>query len=181
MTTELMDISILKRPDWHATHILRPDLLVLSASISMYGILSPIIVRKETNEIIDGYQRWKLVSEIKDLQDKFNSRVPVKLIDCDSIWARILHIQLNRGRGYVLTDKLSTIIRQLTATGMFTDEDFDKLLTIKYDELEVLLDATIIKRSKIKEHTYSRAWVPVEAPAGTVGSASIEVPPNPDR
>jgi hypothetical protein len=53
---------------------------------------------------------------------------------------------------------------------------------MKTDELEVMLEASIIKTRKISEHTYSRAWVPIEAPAGTVdNSPLVERPPNSDR
>ena len=53
---------------------------------------------------------------------------------------------------------------------------------MKYDELEVLFNPTILKQRKISEHKYSRAWVPVEAPAGTVDNGpTTERPPNADR
>ena len=54
---------------------------------------------------------------------------------------------------------------------------------MKFHELELMLDGTLIIHRDIKNHTYSRAWVPVEAPSGTVeeGRISIERPPNADR
>jgi len=39
-----------------------------------------------------------------------------------------------------------------------------------------------LKGKKLSEHTYSRAWVPIEAPAGSSPqSVKIERPPNADR
>ena len=35
-----------------------------------------------------------------------------------------------------------------------------------YDEFDVLLDGTLIKMRKIKQHTYSPAWVPIESKNG---------------
>jgi hypothetical protein len=54
---------------------------------------------------------------------------------------------------------------------------------MKGDELELMMDGSMIKHRKVPNHRYSRAWVPIEAPAGTVDkkSADIESPPNPDR
>jgi hypothetical protein len=182
MKIEIVDASTLQKPDWHSSHILRPDLILLSSSIFQFGILSPLLVRESTGEIIDGYQRCRLVCDVQEIREKTNCQVPVVYISCDSLWARVLHIQINRGRGYILTEKLSKLVRELAASREFTEDDFDKLLTIKEDELEVLLDGTIIKRRKIAEHNYSRAWVPVEAPAGTVPKPpAIESPPNADR
>jgi hypothetical protein len=52
---------------------------------------------------------------------------------------------------------------------------------MRVDELELLLDGTLIKMRKIPQHTYSRAWVPIEVPAGEELPVVIERPPNPDR
>ena len=51
------------------------------------------------------------------------------------------------------------------------------------DEVELMLNPSIIKQRNVKDHRYSRAWVPVEAPPGTVDKAgqAIEAPPNKDR
>jgi hypothetical protein len=45
-----------------------------------------------------------------------------------------------------------------------------------------MLAGGLLKQRKIPQHTYSRAWVPVEAPsADKLNAVSIERPPNPDR
>jgi ParB-like chromosome segregation protein Spo0J len=181
MEVELVDVAILNKPAWHATHVLRPDLLVLSGSLADYGFMSPIIVQKSTNTIIDGYHRWMLVKDNKHMKAKFNGLVPVVFVDCDLLEARVMHMRLNRGRGALVAHKVSDIVRELIASGAYDEQDFDRLLSMKYDELEVLIDGTILKRKKIAEHKYSRAWVPIEAPAGTVDSPVIEGPPNSDR
>lgn len=182
MKIEFINIDKLVKPEWHATYIIRPDLLVLSTSLLQYGFLAPIIVQKDTNVIIDGTQRWMLAKEIVELNTKNKNLVPVVFVDCDSLEARMMHLQLNRGRGNLLAHKVSSIIRDLFNSGKYIEKDFDRLLTMKHDELDVLFDGTIIKHRKISEHKYSRAWVPVEAPAGTVSTIpAIERPPNKDR
>lgn len=182
MKIEFVDIEKLVKPEWHATYIVRPDLLVLSTSLFQHGFLAPIVVQKNTNIIIDGCQRWMLSKEIVELNKKNNNLVPVVFVDCDSLEAMMMHLQLNRGRGNLLAHKVSSIVRDLFNSGKYTEKDFDRLLTMKHDELDVLFDGTIIKQKKISEHKYSRAWVPVEAPAGTVNAVPvIERPPNKDR
>jgi hypothetical protein len=53
---------------------------------------------------------------------------------------------------------------------------------MKSDELQLLIDGSLLKQRKISQHTYSRAWVPVEADAKiTEIQMSIEKPPNADR
>ena len=73
-----------------------------------------------------------------------------------------------------------------------TSTDFNDHFAMKFDELELMLDGSIIKRRKVADHNYSRAWVPIEAPPGSTDSELarkhqvaeeivIEKPPNPDR
>lgn len=182
MKIEMIKVKQLQKAEWHSTHILRPDLLVLSSSLMCNGFVSPIVAQKETNIIIDGYQRWMLAKDLLELNKKINGLIPVFFVDCNSLEAMLMHLQINRGRGSLLAHKVSSIIRDLFNSGKYDEKDFDRLLTMKYDELEVLFNPTILKQRKISEHKYSRAWVPVEAPAGTVDSGPVtERPPNADR
>jgi len=181
---ENVDIATLKEPQWSTTHILRPDLLVLADSIGVYGVLSPLLVQSSTNVVIDGTQRLRLISGNKHLLQKTGGIVPVVYMDVDELDAMIIHVQVNRGRGAMVAKKLSAIVRMLSKTKKFSESDFGKRFAMRFLELELMLDASILKHRDIKNHTYSRAWVPVEAPPGTVESGdeiSIERPPNPDR
>lgn len=174
----------LKEPDWNATHILRPDLLVLADSMANFGILSPLLVQKSTNIVIDGTQRLRLITGNRHLRDLYYHNIPVIFIDVGPLDAMLMHIQVNRGRGQLVAKKLSALVRALHKSKKLSNDDFAKRLSMKFLELELMLDSTIMKHRNIKNHSYSRAWVPVEAPPGTVekeGTVSIERPPNPDR
>lgn len=174
--------SDLKIPEWKATYILRPDLLVLSASLMEFGFIEPIHVRASTKEVIDGSERLLLFLNVSRIADAHGDMIPVIEHDCDGLTAMMMHLRLNRGRGTLVAKKISNIVRKLKQSGKYDRHDFDALLCMKTDELEVMLEASIIKTRKISEHTYSRAWVPIEAPAGTVdNSPVVERPPNSDR
>ncbi len=174
--------SDLKIPEWKATHILRPDLLVLSASLMEFGFIEPIHIRASTKEVIDGSERLRLAMNVSRIADAHGDMIPVIEHDCDGLTAMMMHLRLNRGRGNLVSKKISNIVRKLKQSGKYNRHDFDLLLCMKTDELEVMLEASIIKTRNIAEHTYSRAWVPIEAPAGTVDSEPVvERPPNPDR
>lgn len=170
-------------PEWNSTYILRPDLLVLANSLMEYGMLSPMIVQSSGMFVIDGSQRLKAICGNKHLNENFKDGIPVHLIDCGTTEAMALHVQLNRGRGNMVAHKLSQIVKQLKRSGYFEIEDFERRFNMKGDELELMLDGSIIKYRKVPNHRYSRAWVPIEAPAGVVEekSQSIEKPPTPDR
>ena len=183
MKIEIAQISDLVVPSWNTTYILRPDLLVLADSIMSFGLQSPLVVRKENNSIIDGSQRFKLISNNKRLAEKFTDGIPVTYVDCDELDAMVLHVQMNRGRGSIVAKQLSSVVRHLKKSRKFNEQDFVTHFCMKFDELELMMNPTIIKQRKITEHNYSRAWVPVEAPPGTVDKTpvAIEAPPNSDR
>ena len=179
---ENVNPSELQIAPFKATHILRPDLLSLAVSLSEYGVLSPLIVQKATNIVIDGNERLLLVSQQKNINEAVNNLVPVKFVDCDSIEAMMMHISINRSRGAILAKPMSKIVRDMVLSGKYSEKDLSRLLSIKKDEYELMMDGTLLKQRKISEHKYSRAWVPVEAPPGTIDAGmSFEVPPNPDR
>lgn len=179
--TEYLPVSSLKKGDWHSNHVLRPDLLTLSVSLQQYGFIFPILVRKSDNAIIDGYHRWMLIKENEKLAKKLGDEIPCVVRECDTLEASLMHIQLNRGRGNLVAHKVARIVRDLIYSNKYSEEDLEKLLSMKYDELHLLLDGTLIKKLNIAEHRYSRAWVPIEAPAGTVEAFETERPPNKDR
>jgi hypothetical protein len=181
---EIVSAENLKEPSWHGTHILRPDLVVLADSIANYGILSPLIVQKSTGMVIDGTQRLRLVQSNKHLKEKYYDKIPVTFLDVGELDAMIIHVQLNRGRGALVAKKLSRLVRNLHKSKKLSESEFAQRFAMKFLELELMLDSTVMKHRDIKNHSYSRAWVPVEAPPGTVekeGSVVIERPPNPDR
>ena len=188
MEIELVESESLNIPDWGATYILRPDLLVLARSIAEHGILAPLVVQREGANVIDGGQRLHLVLGNAALNEACEGKVPVVWVDCDNTEAMILHIQMNRGRGAVVAHKLSKLVNTLKRVMRMTDAQYNDLFNMKFDELELMLDGSIIKHRKVPKHKYSRAWVPVEAPPGTTDSdlamrhkVAIEKPPNPDR
>lgn len=183
MEIEYVNPKTLIIPEWKATYTLRPELLVISASLSQFGFIQPIHVRKSTNEIIDGSERIKLAMNIKDILKHTDGLVPVVFHDFDLIDAMMLHVRLNRGHSTVVASKLSSIIRKVRRSGKYGPADFDSMLCMRSEELSIMLDGSLIKVRNLKEHNYARAWVPIEAPAGYTDSDQmvIERPPNPDR
>jgi hypothetical protein len=184
MDIEYVDINELVEPKWNTTHLLRPDMLVLADSIGQHGVLAPLLVQKEKRLIIDGTQRVRLIRGNKHLLSALDGKTPIRWVDVDELDAMIMHVQINRGRSTMFAKKLSGIVRTLSATKKFSEADFITHFAMKPLELELMLNPTILKHRDIKNHTYSRAWVPVEAPPGTVEKGTkiiIEAPPNEDR
>lgn len=179
---EEVDPSTLIVPEWRATYILRPDLLVLSASLSDFGFIQPIHVSARSGEIIDGSERYLLATNVKQIMEATGGTIPVVKHDIGKLESMEMHIRLNRGRGAVVAKPMSTIIRTLVKNRLHTQKSLERILCMKHNEYSLMIDGTILKSRNIKEYTYSRAWVPVEAPPGTLDKGpTIESPPNLDR
>lgn len=142
-----------------ACYIVAPDYKRLLSSIDTYGILSPIVIQKN-GTIIDGYHRWIIANELKI------KKVPVAVVKCDDVEAVLLHIDMNRYRGIVIAKYLSRLMQRVMQSQRYTEEELRTKLGMTYDEFDVLLDGTLIKMRKIKQHTYSPAWVPIESKNG---------------
>lgn len=165
-----------------ATYILRPDLLTLSKSLVDFGFMLPIVVQKETNIVIDGNERVSLAKINKYVKKAVGETCPVIYVECDSLEAQMMHLRLNRSRGNLLAKPTSNIVRNLVKSKKYSKEDLEEFLQMKHDEFYLLIDGSLLKHRKVSEHSYSRAWVPVEAdPKATDASISIERPPNSDR
>lgn len=175
-----MGIEQLRPAPWRTTHVLRPDLKLLSKSIEDYGIISPIVVHKETGYIIDGFHRVITVATNKRLRAKYGKSIPVHLVDCSEVDAMVMHISLNRARGSIVNHHLSRTIKKIHQSGKYSAGALEDVLGMSMIEVDMLLDGSLIKMRKISEHKYSKAWVPIEAPAGAVDSMEFERPPNAD-
>jgi len=179
---EIVPIDELVVPSWRATHTLRPNLLTVSASLVKYGFIQPIHVMSRKNIIIDGTERVNLCMSVKKLSEIKSSGIPVIFHDVSEQEAMMMHLQLNRGNGNIVAKRMSSIVRKLYVSSAYTEKDFNEMLCMKNSEFSLMLDGSIFKNRKIQEHNYSRAWVPVEAPPGTIDNGPfIEKPPNDDR
>jgi len=156
----MVRIDSLRPADWASTcYIVKPDFKQLTSSVKTYGMLSPIIAQKD-GTIIDGYHRWVIANENRI------KNVPVVYVDVDKIEAILLHIDLNRYRGVVISKFLSRLIQRISASGRYSDEKLCTRMGMTWDEFDVLKDGSLVKMRKIKQHTYSPAWVPIESPTG---------------
>lgn len=182
MNINYVSVNDLKEAPWRATHVLKPDMHVLAESLIDYGWIAPIIVNQKTSEIIDGYHRWFLSQTDKTLRKRDKGIIPVQFVKCGEVEAMLMHLRLNRGRGEVLAKHMSHIVKDALRSRKYKEDDLVRMLRMSTDELDLMIDGTLIKTKKVAEHKYSKAWVPVEAPANIKEQVGfIERPSTPDR
>ena len=182
-SVELATISLasLSPAPWRATHVLKPDLKLLTESIREYGVLSPLVVQKQSMTIIDGFHRYVSLQGDKALLKASGGKVLAQVVDCNEVDAMVMHIRLNRGRGNVVSHYMSRLLKKINQSGAYDVHQLQSMLGMNVMEIDMMLDGSLIKMRKISEHTYSKAWVPVEAPPGRIENIVLERPPNPDR
>jgi ParB-like chromosome segregation protein Spo0J len=178
---DTVPVNALSAAPWRANWIVKADQRLLAQSMIQNGWISPLLVRKSDQTLIDGHHRWLLLLENKKVLHALGKQVPVVWIDCDEIDAMLIHVQMNLGRGRILADRLSAIIKLIYRSGKYSEHQIQDALKLNDDEYDAMLESSIFKKRKVAEHQYSPAWVPVEVSSDAKDNAiTIERPPNPD-
>jgi ParB/RepB/Spo0J family partition protein len=102
-------------------NVLSFDLLI--QSIKLFGFTQPIVVRKGTNEIVDGEHRWR-VSSILNYDE-----IPVIFLELNDNEMRIATIIHNRAKGMENSELINKIEKSLK-----DKIDFDKIMLKNHNE-----------------------------------------------
>jgi ParB-like chromosome segregation protein Spo0J len=177
-------LTAIRPADWRSNYVLKPDLRLLASSLRDYGWVAPLLVRSADSTIIDGFHRWVIAQNDQEVHRRDGGKVPVVWVDVDQVDAMVMHVRLNRARGQLMARSLSGIVRTILQSRKYRESQLYTMLEMKPDELELLMDGSLLKSRKVSEHQYSAAWIPIEAPRLTnkvAPAPEIERPPNQDR
>ena len=113
---------------------------MLCKSIQEDGFTQPILVHKQTRQIIDGEHRWRAARHMG------MSQIPTVMVEMDPDQMRIATLRHNRARGEEEEDLVSDIFKQLEEMGsldraqealQMDDMDIQKILgNIEEPEIE---------------------------------------------
>lgn len=178
MKIETVHFSDLNPADWRANYTFRPEVRMLADSILAYGWLTPLVVMND-GTIVDGTTRWTLAKTNKKILKRDSGLVPVTRFDGDVVDAMLAHVRLNRAKGEIIPKFMSGLVIDVVRSGKFTVETLQKELHLGSDEISLLLEGTLFKTRGVSKHSYSQAWVPIEAETIPVAPV-FERPPNKD-
>lgn len=184
MNVEEVPLESLIPAPWATSHLLRPDERLMIQSLTDWGWLQPLVVRAENRTVIDGTARWLIAMNTPHVKERVGGSVPVVWVSCEEVDAMVMHVRLNRARGLVVAKRTSNLLKSVMASGKYDANTVRNLLVMTREEWEVMVDGSYLKQKSINEHTYSRGWVPVEAPKpGSVvaGEMRFERPVNRDN
>ncbi len=149
--------------EWNPNHVAPPEMSLLYTSIKCDGYTQPIVTGLHEDkgyEIVDGFHRYLIPAEHKDIMNNTLGYLPVAQIDrvkSDRMASTIRH---NRARGTHEVELMGNIVKELHDLGR-SDEWIAKHLGMDADEILRLKQITGLADLFTNEE-FSEAWEDAE-------------------
>jgi ParB-like chromosome segregation protein Spo0J len=162
----------IKANDYNPNKIAKPEMKLLEKSISEDGYTQPIVVWQEDKQytVVDGFHRFKIGSDAKDISIRLNNHLPVSIINddriekCERMASTIRH---NRARGKHIILSMTDIVYELKKSGWSDDKICDKL---GMDKDEILRLCQIKGLGDVfSDKEFSNSWDPILEDEFTIG------------
>ncbi len=141
-----------------------PELRLLYDSIREDGYTMPIVCyyvkEKDIYVIVDGFHRYRVMLENRDIYEREGGMLPVSVIDKPLDHRMASTIRHNRARGSHNIDLMSNIVKELHELGR-SDAWISKHLGMEKDEILRLKQITGLT-ALFKDMRFSSSWVPAE-------------------
>ena len=141
-----------------------PELKLLYDSIKEDGYTMPIVCYyakdKDAYVIVDGFHRYRIMIENKDIYEREGGMMPVSVIDKPLSHRMASTIRHNRARGSHDVDLMSNIIKELHELGR-SDAWISKHLGMDRDEILRLKQITGLA-ALFKDVEFGKSWTPEE-------------------
>ena len=138
-----------------------PEMKLLYKSILEDGYTMPIVCYYlkdiDKYEIVDGYHRYRIMKEHKDIYERENGCLPVSIIEKDINNRMASTIRHNRARGTHSIELMTNIVADLVESGM---SDAWILRNIGMDAEELLrLKQLSGLQELFKDKDFSKSWI----------------------
>lgn len=141
-----------------------PEMRLLYDSIKEDGYTMPIVCyylkEKDNYVIVDGFHRYRIMMEHKDIYKRENGMLPVTVIDKPLSNRMASTIRHNRARGSHDVDLMSNIVKELHKIGR-SDAWISKHMGMSRDEILRLKQITGLTEL-FRDVEFGKAWRPVE-------------------
>lgn len=141
-----------------------PEMKLLYESIKADGYTMPIVCYhsklSDRYIIVDGFHRYRIMLEHKDIYEREKGMLPVSVIQKPLDQRMASTIRHNRARGSHDVDLMSNIIKELHELGR-SDAWISKHLGMDRDEILRLKQITGLA-ALFKDIQFGKAWRPVE-------------------
>ncbi len=141
-----------------------PEMRLLYDSIKEDGYTMPIVCyyskEQDNYVIVDGFHRYRIMLDHKDIYKRENGMLPVTVIDKPFSNRMASTIRHNRARGSHDVDLMSNIVKELHKVGR-SDAWISKHLGMSRDEILRLKQITGLTEL-FRDVKFGQAWKPVE-------------------
>lgn len=160
-------VEKIRANEYNPNAVAPPEMRLLYDSIKEDGYTMPIVcyynVNDDMYEIVDGFHRYRIIKEHKDIYDRENGCLPVSVIDKPIDERMASTIRHNRARGSHDIDLMSNIVAELHKIGR-SDAWLAKHLGMDAEEIVRLKQLTGLA-DLFKNNEFSRSWEPGEVTA----------------
>lgn len=148
--------------DYNPNSVAPPELELLYESIKIDGYTMPIVCYYNEKDdkyiIIDGFHRYRVMLQHKDIFEREKGMLPVSIINKPLDYRMASTIRHNRARGSHNVDLMSNIIKELTELGR-SDVWISKHLGMDKDEILRLKQITGLE-ALFKNVDFGKSWIP---------------------
>lgn len=141
-----------------------PEMKLLYDSIKADGYTMPVVCYYVKEEdiyiIVDGFHRYRIMLEHKDIYEREGGMLPVSVIDKSIDYRMASTIRHNRARGAHDVDLMSNIVKELHELGR-SDGWISKHLGMEKDEILRLKQITGLA-ALFKDVQFGKAWKPAD-------------------
>lgn len=141
-----------------------PEMRLLYDSIKEDGYTMPIVCyyskTQDAYVIVDGFHRYRIMLEHKDIYKRENGMLPVTVIDKPLSNRMASTIRHNRARGSHDVDLMSNIVKELHTIGR-SDAWISKHMGMSRDEILRLKQITGLTEL-FRDVKFGQAWKPME-------------------
>ena len=146
---------------YNPNHVAKPEMDLLYQSIKIDGYTMPIVCdydeKTDSYEIVDGFHRYTIMREHKDIYERENGCLPVVTTYNTDISDKMAStIRHNRARGSHDIELMSNIVSELVQAGM-SDAWISKNIGMDLDEILRLKQITGLA-ALFKDKEFSKSW-----------------------
>lgn len=146
--------------EYNPNAVAPPEMKLLYDSIKEDGYTMPIVCyyndSDDMYEIVDGFHRYRIMKEHKDIYERENGMMPVSVIDKPIEERMASTIRHNRARGSHDVELMSNIVAELHTLGK-SDAWISKHLGMELDEIIRLKQITGLAEL-FKTNEFSKSW-----------------------
>lgn len=168
-------VEKIKPNTYNPNSVAPPEMKLLYDSIKMDGYTMPIVCYYDKDQdiyiIVDGFHRYRIMLEHKDIYEREKGMLPVSVIEKSMDQRMASTIRHNRARGSHNVDLMSNIVKELHELGR-SDAWISRHLGMDRDEILRLKQITGLA-ALFKDVKFGKAWVPAEEENDTEITDSI--------